>query len=119
VIPPLTIILAALALAIVIVLLAYGSGFHRGHVSGFHEGLDVARDDIEAIREDHYRWRRLQDTPRFPCRLVTREQRTDLSFFYSVREFDNDKQWGAFRDVRYATKTDTQWYDLRRIEKTT
>lgn len=116
-IPPLTIVFAALALALVLVFLAYGSGFHSGHVSGFHEGLDVAKDDLNAMREDHYHWRRLQDTPRFPCRLVIREQLADLSFSYYTFKFDNEKQWESFRNLRYVTKTNTQWYDLRRIDK--
>ncbi len=43
--------LAIVAIIILVIFLAYGTGFHRGHISGFHEGMDVARDDSRLSRQ--------------------------------------------------------------------
>ena len=118
-ISPATLILSVIVLLAFAAFIAYGSGFHHGHVSGFHEGMDVAKDDIAAINADRYHWRTLQDTPRFPCRLIAREQRADGKVDYHTCEFDNAEQWESFGASSKEASVDIVWYDIRRIEQAT
>lgn len=117
-ISPATLIFSVIVLVAFAAFIAYGSGFHHGHVSGFHEGMDVAKDDIAAINADRTRWRTLQDTPRFPCRLVTREQSNDAMLCsYYISEFDDPTQWESFKASSKEANVEIVWYDIRRIEQ--
>ena len=117
-ISPATLIFSVIILVAFAAFIAYGSGFHHGHVSGFHEGMDVAKDDIAAINADRIRWRTLRDTPRFPCRLVIREQSNAATLYsYYISEFDNPAQWESFKASGKEANVDIRWYDIRRIEQ--
>ncbi len=117
--PPLTIALAIVALFIVAIFLTYGTGFHRGHISGFHEGMDVARDDIKALKADFRHWHTLEDTPRFNCRILVREQLpNDPTPEYTLCSFPDSLQWENFCAIYriHHGDIDVTWYDIRRIE---
>lgn len=116
--PPLTIALAIVALFIVAIFLTYGTGFHRGHISGFHEGMDVARDDIKALKADFRHWHTLKDTPRFPCELIIREVTDDNTIpRYRMHSFADSHQWDIYCRFVFPSSYIT-WYDIRRIDIT-
>ncbi len=118
--PPLTIALAIVALFIVAIFLTYGTGFHRGHISGFHEGMDVARDDIKALKADFRHWHTIKDTPQFPCLIIIRKQLEDSPTpDYTLWEFENSQQWeNVFAFYRVHRDVGVLWYDIRRITTT-
>lgn len=109
---PMTLFIAVLVLLAVAVFLAYGSGFHRGHISGFHEGIDVARDDIDSIDRTYRHWRAKDEKPRFPCELIISIETEPGKASLRLQEFEDEAQWNEYTQLADDTML---WYDVVRI----
>lgn len=111
-ISPMLLLVAVLAALAIITFLAYGSGFHRGHISGFHEGIDVARDDIASIDRTYRYWRTKNERPRFPCELIISIEFEPGKSSLRLQAFDNEAQWNEYTKLVDETML---WYDVLRI----
>jgi hypothetical protein len=111
-ISPATLIFSVIILVAFAAFIAYGSGFHHGHVSGFHEGMDVAKDDIAAINADHTRWRTRREKPRFPCELIIAMEYEPGKTVLRIQDFEDEAQWNEYLKLVDDTML---WYDVVRI----
>lgn len=99
-------------IAALLITAAYGQGHHRGHVSGFHEGLDVARDDIKSIDRMYHTWHMQCVTPHFPCTLVISMNTAPGESAIRIQEFESKEQWNEYLKL---ADDSLLWYDILRI----
>ena len=111
-ISPMLLLVAVLVALAIAIFLSYGSGFHRGHVSGFREGIDVARGDIASIDRTYHYWRTKDERPRFPCELIISIEFEPGKSSLRLQAFDNEAQWNEYTQLVDDTML---WYDVLRI----
>lgn len=111
-ISPATLVFSVIVLVAFAAFIAYGSGFHHGHVSGFHEGMDVAKDDINSIDFAYHHWRTRREKPRFPCELIIAMEYEPGKTVLRIQDFENEEQWNEYLKLVDNTML---WYDVVRI----
>lgn len=109
---PLTLGFALVVLLAMVAFVAYGSGFHRGHVDGFHDGFDVARDDLKERDAYFHRWNTRCKKPHFPCELLISIEYEPGKWELRLQKFEDEAQWGEYNTL---VDEPMLWYDVVRI----